>query len=86
MKKRNVIFSGLFLVGVAFVGSSLYASEDTESYIKGNHMKAIHAMGIEVKPQNLRSMATITDDNGKKWVFNEFTKSTKLIEKMREKY
>ncbi|WJQ81317.1 hypothetical protein [Brevibacillus brevis] len=86
MKKRNVILSGLFLVGVVFVGSSLYASEDIESYIKGNHMKAIHAMGIEVKDQKLENMATITDANGKKWVFNEFTKSTNLIETMREKY
>ncbi|MGK5509769.1 hypothetical protein [Brevibacillus formosus] len=86
MKKRNVILSGLFLVGVVFVGSSLYASEDIESYIKGNHMKAIHAMGIEVKDQKLENMATITDENGKKWVFNEFTKSTNLIETMREKY
>ncbi|MFF0831171.1 hypothetical protein ACFYU8_30505 [Brevibacillus sp. NPDC003359] len=86
MKKRNVILSGLFLVGVVFVGSSLDASEDIESYIKSNHMKAIHAMGIKTKAQNLESMNTITDENGKKWVFNEFTKSTKLIETMRERY
>lgn len=31
-------------------------------------------------------MKTVTDDNGKEWVFNEFTKSTKLIEEMRKKY
>jgi hypothetical protein len=86
MKKRNVILSGLFLVGVVFVGSSLYASEDIESYIKGNHMKAIHAMGIEVEAQKLENMATITDENGKKCVFNEFTNRTTLIETMREKY
>lgn len=86
MKKRNMILSGLVLAGAVFAGSSLYASEDTESYIKGNHMKAIHAMGIEAKAQNLKSMATITDENGKKWIFNEFTKRTTLIETMRDKY
>lgn len=86
MKKRNVILSGLVLGGAVLAGGSLYASEDTKSYVKGNHLKALEAVGIEAKAKDLGVMKTITDDNGKKWVFNEFTKSTKLIEAMEEKY
>ncbi|MDR9507422.1 hypothetical protein [Brevibacillus agri] len=86
MKKRNAILTGLVFTVAVFAGSSLYASEGTESYSKGNHLKALEAVGIEAKAKDLGVMKTITDDNGKKWVFNEFTKSRKLIEKMREQY
>ncbi|CAI9006530.1 DUF5590 domain-containing protein [Brevibacillus sp. IT-7CA2] len=82
MKKRNVILSGLFLVGAVFVGSNLYASEDIEQYKKGNHLVTLHSLGIEVNSDELAPMQALTDENGKEWIYNRFSKRAPLMDKI----
>ncbi|ATF11234.1 hypothetical protein P4V43_29300 [Brevibacillus fortis] len=82
MKKRSIAISGLVLAGAIFAGSSLYASEDVEQYEKGNQMKTLNSLGIEAKSDDLVAMKTLTDENGKEWIYNEFTKRAPLMDKI----
>ncbi|QDS37196.1 hypothetical protein [Brevibacillus brevis] len=86
MKKRSVFIFGLVLAGAVFVGSNLYASEDVERYEKSNHQKTLHALGIEAEPKDVERMNTLTDGNGKKWIYTDFIDRGTIIEKMDSKY
>lgn len=83
MKKKSVYIFGLVLAGAVFVGSNLYASEDIEQYEKGNHLITLHSLGIEVNSDELAPMQTLTDENGKEWIYNEFTKRAPLMNKIK---
>lgn len=82
MKKRNVILSGLALAGAIFAGSNLYASEDVEQFEQGNQMRTLSSLGIEAKSDDLEPMKTLTDKNGKEWIYTDFTKRTPLMDKI----
>ena len=86
MKKRSVFICGLVLAGAVFAGSNLYASEDIVQLKKSNHQKTLHSLGIEVKTKDLERMTTLTDSNGKKWIYNDFIHSGTFEEEMRDKY
>ncbi|MFS0917672.1 hypothetical protein [Brevibacillus sp. 179-C 1.1 NHS] len=53
MKKRRAFIFVLVLAGAVFAGSNLYANEDIEQYIKGNHLKVLHSLGIEAEAKDL---------------------------------
>ncbi|WP_188066803.1 hypothetical protein [Brevibacillus brevis] len=82
MKKRNVVLSGLALAGAIFAGSNLYASEDVEQFEQGNQMRTLSSLGIEAKSDDLEPMKTLTDENGKEWIYTDFTKRTPLMDKI----
>ncbi|MFI8714823.1 hypothetical protein [Brevibacillus brevis] len=82
MKKRNAFILGLVLAGAIFAGSNLYTSEDIEQYEKGNHLVALHSLGIKVNSDELAPMQALTDENGKEWIYNKFSKRAPLIEKI----
>ncbi|WP_429841827.1 hypothetical protein [Brevibacillus sp. FIR094] len=86
MKKRSVFIFGLVFAGAVFAGSNLYASEDIEQYEISNHQKTLHALGIEAKPKDIERMNTLTDENGKEWIYTDFIDRGTLIEKMDNKY
>jgi hypothetical protein len=86
MKKRNIVISGVVLAGAIFAGGSLYASEDIAQYKKSNHQKTLHELGIEAKTKDLERMTTLTDEDGNKWIYNDFINSGKFEEEMKERY
>lgn len=86
MKKRNIVISGVVLAGAIFAGGSLYASENIAQYKKSNHQKTLHELGIEAKTKDLERMTTLTDEDGNKWIYNDFINSGKFEEKMKERY
>ncbi|TKI58392.1 hypothetical protein E8L90_25010 [Brevibacillus antibioticus] len=82
MKKRSVFILGLVLAGAVFAYSNLCTSEDIEQYEKGNHLITLRSLGIEVNSDELAPMQTLTDGNGKEWIYNNFTKRAPLMEKI----
>lgn len=86
MKKATIFVFGLLLAGAAFVGTSLDAHEDIDQWEKANHQRTLRAIGIEVSAKELETLNIITDQNGKKWMYSEFTERVPLIEKLEEKY
>jgi len=86
MKKATWFVLGLCAAGAVFAGSHLQANEDIDSFEKANQQKTLHAIGIDVKTKELENLNTITDENGDKWVYTEFTERVPLIQKFEEKY
>ncbi|BAH46579.1 hypothetical protein BBR47_56020 [Brevibacillus brevis NBRC 100599] len=82
MKKRNAFILGLVLAGAVFTGSNLYTSEDIEQYEKGNHLVALHSLGIKVNSDELAPMQAVIDENGKEWIYNKFSKRAPLMDKI----
>lgn len=86
MKKRNIVISSVVLAGAIFAGGSLYASEDIAHLKKSDHQKTLHELGIEAKTKDLEKMTTLTDEDGNKWIYNDFVNSGKFEEEMKERY
>ncbi|MGC5326079.1 hypothetical protein [Brevibacillus sp. SYSU BS000544] len=89
MKKIGAIALGLVICGALFANSDIYANKDLTKVLdinKTNHSKSLEVLGIKADTSKLKNLDTVTDNNGKKWIYNTFTQSNLIEEKMEQKY
>lgn len=89
MKRIGAIALGLVICGVLFTNNDIYANKDLTRVLdinKTNHSKSLEMLGIKVDTSNLKNLDTVTDNEGKKWIYNTFTQSNLIEEKMEQKY
>ena len=89
MKKIGAIALGVVICGAIFASNDIYANKDLARVLdinKTNHSKSLEVLGIKADTSKLKNLDIVTDNKGKKWVYNTFTQSNLIEEKMEQKY